>query len=68
MSLFVGPPGAGKSTAAALLARDHGYIYYEGDCLIHCSNPYIDPKAEEPTSAQNSQRPLRVNFMLFNET
>ena len=56
---MIGPPGAGKSTTAALLGRYHGYVYYEADCLIHCSNPYIDPNVEEPTMMQSNQKPLK---------
>ena len=29
-----GPPGLGKSTTAQLLNRNHGYVYYEGDCFF----------------------------------
>ena len=57
----LGPPGAGKSTSAALLGRDHGYVYYEGDCIFTWSNPYINPRSEEPTMEDYNQVPLKVN-------
>ena len=57
-----GPPGAGKSTSAALLAKHHGYVYYEGDCQLSCINPYLDPSIEEPSLAQSQQTPLKVQF------
>ena len=25
----------GKSTSAQLLAREHGFVYYEADCFVH---------------------------------
>merc|ERR1712193_98879 len=30
----IGPPGAGKSTISALLARNKGYVFYEMDFCI----------------------------------
>ena len=56
----VGPPGSGKSTAAAMLGRDHGYIYYEGDCIFSSCNPYVDPTSEEPSIAQANQIAMKV--------
>ena len=38
---FSGPPGAGKSTTAQLMARNHGYVYYEADCMSIFVNPFI---------------------------
>ena len=56
---FAGPSGTGKSTCAQLLARDHGYVYYEGDCFQSCRNPYIPVQVQDPSMAQMQQRPLR---------
>ena len=61
-SMHPGPPGAGKSTSAALLAKHNGYVYYEGDCQLSCINPYLDPSIEEPSLAQSQQTPLKVHF------
>ena len=47
----------GKSTTAQLLAREDGYVYYEGDCFTHLKNPYIPLDA--PTLAQLNQKNLR---------
>ena len=55
-----GPPGAGKSTSAQLLARSEGYVYYEADCFGLFVNPFIDPNLDEPTLAVSNQRPLKV--------
>ena len=60
LCIDLGPPGAGKSTSAALLGRDHGYVYYEGDCIFTWSNPYINPRSEEPTMEDYNQVPLKV--------
>ena len=59
--LFIsGPPGAGKSTSAQLLGRNHGYVYFEADCFFMFTNPFVDPNAEEPTLAIGAQKPLKV--------
>ena len=54
-----GPPGAGKSTSAQLLARNNGYVYYEADCFGMTVNPFVDPNVEEPTLAIAKQTPLK---------
>ena len=56
---FSGPPGAGKSTTAQLLARNNGYIYYEADCMSIFVNPFIDIHTPEPSMAQLNQKPLK---------
>merc|ERR1712130_830064 len=44
----------GKSTSAQILARDHGYVYYEADCFSMLKNPFNDVHAEEPSKSRNS--------------
>ena len=56
---FGGPPGLGKSTTAQLLAREHGYVYYEADCFLKCKNPCIPLNSSDPSMKQFTQRPLR---------
>jgi len=56
---FTGPPGLGKSTTAQLLARDHGYVYYEADCFSQLKNPYVPLNAEDPTMATIRQKELK---------
>lgn len=55
---ITGPPGFGKSTTAQLLSREHGYVYYEGDCFSGLRNPYIPPDVENPSLAQMNQKML----------
>ena len=58
-----GPPGAGKSTTAQLMGRNHGYINYSFDCFNSFLNPFIDLNVENPSFAQLLQNPLKVcNF------
>merc|ERR1719412_3248094 len=55
---ITGPPGLGKSTSAQLLSREHGFVYYEGDCFSQLRNPYIPPDVENPSLAAAKQRKL----------
>merc|ERR1719430_198206 len=55
---ITGPPGLGKSTSAQLLSREHGFIYYEGDCFFGLRNPYIPADVENPSLHQTKQRKL----------
>ena len=36
-----GPPGAGKSTIAALMSKMKDYVYYEADAFYKGVNPYV---------------------------
>ena len=58
MIWITGPPGLGKSTSAQLLSREHGFVYYEGDCFFGLRNPYIPADVENPSMAQTKQRKL----------
>ena len=58
--MILGPPGAGKSTSAQILSRNHGYVYYEADCFGMFVNPFVDPNVDEPTLAIATQKPLKV--------
>ena len=60
--LFIsGPPGVGKSTTGFLLSKNHGYVYYEGDCFWMNANPYIPNTgdASNLTDTMMKQRPLK---------
>ena len=56
---ITGAPGTGKSTAAQMLSKMFGYVYYEGDSFIQMVNPYINPNADEPTNAVELQKRLK---------
>jgi gluconate kinase len=43
ITFICGPPGAGKSTMAGIIAKDKGWVYYEGDGFIWGFNPYMSP-------------------------
>ena len=55
---ITGAPGLGKSTTGQLLSRDHGFVFYEGDCFWSLRNPYIPPNVPEASLAQVQQRKL----------
>ena len=42
-----------------MLARDHGYVYYEADCFDGLKNPYVPLNVENPTMAQMNQKMLK---------
>ena len=61
-----GAPGMGKSTSAQLLARDHGYVYYEADAFAMMLNPFVDLHDDNPSMATAKQRILKgPNFFIF---
>ena len=49
----------GKSTSAQILARSHGYVYYEADCFANMKNPYMDLNVANPSLAQLTQKSLK---------
>ena len=60
--LFIsGAPGVGKSTTGHLLSKNHGFVYYEGDCFWMNVNPYIPPDADANNliAALMKQNPLK---------
>ena len=59
-----GPPGAGKSTTAQLMGRNHGHVYYSVDCFNSFVNPFIDLNVENPTLAGDLQTPLKASFTI----
>jgi len=56
-----GAQGMGKSTSAQILARDHGYVYYEADCFSMLKNPFNDVHAEEPSKNIVKLKTLKGN-------
>ena len=58
-----GPPGAGKSTTCQLMARNKGFIYYEGDSIMQLLNPFVDVNAADPTKAAFRTKPLKVRSL-----
>ena len=54
-----GPPGTGKSTAAQIMARNYGYVYYEADTFNHMRNPFIDLNVSNPSLSQYGQKILK---------
>ena len=49
----------GKSTSAQILARDHGFVYYEADAFGLMKNPFIDVNAAEASLATTKQKGIK---------
>ena len=56
-----GSPGSGKSATALHMAKNEGFVYYEGDSFCNFANPYVPLEANEPTLAASNQ-PLLKGF------
>merc|ERR1719320_1584549 len=56
---LTGSPVMGKSTTAQLLARGHGYVYYEADCFGSLRNPYVPLDVADPSMGQMYQKILK---------
>jgi len=54
-----GPPGAGKSTTAKMLAKKCGYVYYEADCTMGMMNPFLKLNADDEFESMLEARPLK---------
>lgn len=54
-----GGPGLGKSTTGHILSKMAGFVYYEADCFMNGSNPYLPPEAKDPTVDAIKQKPLK---------
>ena len=55
----------GKSTSAQLLARNHGYVYYEADAFAMMLNPFVDLHDDNPSMATAKQRILKGPNIFF---
>jgi len=53
-----GPPGHGKSTTCRTLMETKGFVYYEGDCFICNTNPFIEPSKGKPVNVLFHQKEL----------
>ena len=53
-----GPPGVGKSTTGHIMSQLYDYVFYEGDCFLAHTNPYV-PKDMRPTDALFKQNILK---------
>ena len=42
-----------------MLARQHGFVYYEADCFGSIKNPYVPLDSEDPSMGQMYQKVLK---------
>jgi len=54
-----GAPGFGKSTTARRMGEKEGFVYYEGDCFMSHTNPYLPPADNTAIDALMDARKLR---------
>ena len=57
----------GKSSSAQILARNHDYVYYEGDCFGAMKNPFLDLNVLDPSRAQIEQKSLKGRWFITKE-
>ena len=60
---ITGPPGAGKSTIAGIIAKNHGWVNYEGDGFIFGFNPYVFPNESQVDA--RSDKPALIGKGMF---
>ena len=54
-----GAPGMGKSTSGQILAKKHGYVYYEADAFNLVKNPFNDLETDNPSMHQSKMKILK---------
>ena len=59
---LTGTGGAGKTTSAFLFGKKHGFVYFEADCFLMHTNPYVPLDVESPAGAFFKQPPLKVRL------
>ena len=49
----------GKSTSGQILAKKHGYVYYEADAFNLVKNPFNDLETDNPSMHQSKMKILK---------
>ena len=47
------------------MGRNHGFVYYEADCFMNFSNPFMDLMVDNPSLAQVAQKTLKVGEVIL---